>query len=91
MQTLAALYLNFSDECKRDLVKVCIDALSKIAAKPFKDFPLKTYRLVVILDFMFRCFSRIPNQLLLQVRATLFTNLNILEPLYSRSKSYISI
>eukprot|EP00795_Rhopilema_esculentum_P010771 gene10771-19563_t len=67
IQTLAALYLNFSDECKRELIKTCIDALGKIAARPFEDFPLRTYRLVVILDFMFRCFSRIPNQLLLQV------------------------
>ena len=49
------------------LMRQCLDAITNISANLSDGYPLRAYRLVIILDFMFRAFSEVPYKLFEQV------------------------
>ena len=68
LQLLGSLFVNFSKDQKIQLVKQCLNAIRSMSTEGSNDYPLRAYRLIIILDFMFRAFSVVPHKLFQQVR-----------------------
>ena len=60
--------MNFSKECKIQLIRQCCDAIRNVAAERSDTYPLRAYRLMIILDYMLKAFSVVPHKLFEQVQ-----------------------
>ena len=69
--------MNFSKDCKVQLTKQCINAIKNISVELSSDYPLRAYRLMIILDYMLKAFSLVPHKLFEQVNFILDSILNI--------------
>ena len=79
IQLLALLYVSFSKEAKVDLLQQCFSTIERISKDTAEDSPLRVYRLVVIIEYMFRGFSQVPQQLFQQVLLVLLVNRLVLK------------
>ena len=77
LQLLASLFVNFSKDCKVQLIKQCISAIKSISIELSNDYPLRAYRLMIILDYMLKAFSVVPHKLFEQVNIIANSILNI--------------